>query len=77
MPDTQGLLTRHLSRSEPTVVASFDVNQVLDYADGGRSVLGSRLRAYGDPALVLLAWLTATGPYYLLARPGRTIGGSG
>ncbi|MFN8096825.1 MAG: PAC2 family protein [Dermatophilaceae bacterium] len=71
--NTQGLLTRHLlDASEPTVVASFDVDQVLDYR-GRRPLMvfeENHFASYDDPALVLYRLADRDGtPYYLLAGP--------
>lgn len=68
---TQRLLTEHLLASgESTVVASFDVDQLIDYR-GRRPAMvfdANRWASYDDPALLLyrLADRDST-PYYLLA----------
>ncbi|MGN6414055.1 PAC2 family protein [Flexivirga sp.] len=71
--NTQQLLTAHLLGSlEHTVVASFDVDQLLDYR-GRRPVMTfdrDRFTEYADPALLLYRMTDAEGtPFYLLAGP--------
>ena len=71
--NTQQLLTGHLLGTlEHTVVASFDVDQLLDYR-GRRPVMTfdrDHFTDYADPALLLYRMLDAEGtPFYLLAGP--------
>jgi hypothetical protein len=71
--NTQQLLTAHLLGTlEHTVVASFDVDQLLDYR-GRRPVMTfdrDRFTEYADPSLLLYRMLDAEGtPFYLLAGP--------
>ena len=68
---TQRLLTEHLLASgEATVVASFDVDQLIDYR-GRRPAMvfdANRWASYDDPALLLYRLADRDGtPYYLLA----------
>lgn len=70
---TQRLLVDHLLESgQPQVVASFDVDQLVDYR-GRRPVMvfdATRYSAYDDPALLLYRLTDRDGePYYLLAGP--------
>lgn len=69
----QALLTSHLlAQSEATVVASFDVDQLLDYR-GRRPVMvfeETRFASYEDPALLLYRLTDRDGAtYYLLTGP--------
>jgi len=71
--NTQQLLTAHLLGTlEHTVVASFDVDQLLDYR-GRRPVMTfdrDRFTDYADPALLLYRMIDTEGtPFYLLAGP--------
>lgn len=71
--NTQQLLTAHLLGTlEHTVVASFDVDQLIDYR-GRRPVMTfdrDRFTEYADPSLLLYRMLDAEGtPFYLLAGP--------
>ena len=71
--NTQQLLTAHmLGTLEHTVVASFDVDQLLDYR-GRRPVMTfdrDRFTEYADPSLLLYRTIDAEGtPFYLLAGP--------
>jgi hypothetical protein len=71
--NTQQLLTAHLLGTlEHTVVASFDVDQLLDYR-GRRPVMTfdrDRFTEYADPSLLLYRMTDAEGtPFYLLAGP--------
>ena len=71
--NVQAILTRHLiEASEATVVASFDVDQLLDYR-GRRPVMvfeENHYAEYDDPSLVLYRLADRDGqPYYLLAGP--------
>ncbi|MFC6706120.1 PAC2 family protein [Flexivirga alba] len=71
--NTQQLLTAHmLGTLEHTVVASFDVDQLLDYR-GRRPVMTfdrDRFTEYADPSLLLYRMIDAEGtPFYLLAGP--------
>jgi hypothetical protein len=68
---TQRLLTEHLLASgETTVVASFDVDQLMDYR-GRRPAMvfdANRWASYDDPSLLLYRLADRDGtPYYLLA----------
>jgi hypothetical protein len=70
---TQHLLTEHiLATHDSTVVASFDVDQVLDYR-GRRPVMTfdrDRWSTYADPALLLHRVLDQDGvPFFVLAGP--------
>lgn len=70
---TQRLLTSHLLETlEHTVVASFDVDQLLDYR-GRRPVMTfdkDRWTAYADPSLLLYRVTDADGdPFFLLSGP--------
>ena len=70
---TQRLLTDHLlAGSESTVVASFDVDQLIDYR-GRRPAMvfdTNRWASYDDPCLVLHRLADRDGtPYLLLAGP--------
>jgi hypothetical protein len=70
---TQRLLTEHvLATHESTVVASFDVDQVLDYR-GRRPAMTfdhDRWSSYADPALLLHRVLDQDGvPFFVLAGP--------
>ncbi|MEI2779589.1 MAG: PAC2 family protein [Tetrasphaera sp.] len=69
----QALLTSHLlDHSEATVVASFDVDQVLDYR-GRRPAMvfeETRYASYEDPSLLLYRLTDRDGAtYYLLTGP--------
>lgn len=71
--NTQGLLTHHLlSSADPKVVASFDVDQVLDYR-GRRPLMmfeENRWASYDDPSLLLYRLDDRDGQtYYLLTGP--------
>ncbi|WP_446664214.1 PAC2 family protein [Flexivirga sp. B27] len=71
--NTQQLLTAHLLGAlEHTVVASFDVDQLLDYR-GRRPVMTfdrDRFTDYADPSLLLYRMIDGEGtPFYLLAGP--------
>ncbi len=71
--NTQSLLTRHLlEASEARVVASFDLDQLLDYR-GRRPVMvfeESTWVSYDDPSLMLYHLTDRDGQgYYLLAGP--------
>lgn len=71
--NTQKLMTAHmLGTLEHTVVASFDVDQLLDYR-GRRPMMTfdrDRYSEYDDPALVLYRLVDAEGtPFLLLAGP--------
>ncbi|MCI1261344.1 MAG: PAC2 family protein [Tetrasphaera jenkinsii] len=71
--NVQAILTRHLlEASEATVVASFDVDQLLDFR-GRRPVMvfeENHYAAYDDPSLVLYRLADRDGQaYYLLAGP--------
>lgn len=71
--NTQQLLTAHLLGTlEHTVVASFDIDQLLDYR-GRRPVMTfdrDRFTEYADPSLLLYRMTDAEGtPFYLLAGP--------
>ncbi|GGB17999.1 hypothetical protein GCM10011492_04810 [Flexivirga endophytica] len=71
--NTQQLLTAHLLGTlEHSVVASFDVDQLLDYR-GRRPVMTfdrDRFTEYADPSLLLYRMTDAEGtPFYLLAGP--------
>lgn len=69
--NTQGLLTRHLLGSHlSTVVASFDVDQLLDYRGRRPAMIFDRDRwtAYADPSLLLHRVVDDSGtPFLLLA----------
>ena len=70
---TQEVLTRHLLAAHPsTVVASFDVDQVLDYR-GRRPVMTfdkDRWTGYADPSLLLHRVTDRSGqPFLLLSGP--------
>jgi hypothetical protein len=70
---TQRLLTEHLlATHKSTVVASFDVDQVLDYR-GRRPLMTfdrDRWSSYADPALLLHRVLDQEGvPFFVLAGP--------
>jgi hypothetical protein len=70
---TQRLLTSHLLESlEHTVVASFDVDQLLDYR-GRRPAMTfdkDRWSTYADPSLLLYRVTDADGdPFFLLTGP--------
>ena len=71
--NTQGLLVRHLlEASDARVVASFDVDQLLDYRGRRPSMIFEETRwaGYDDPALILYHLTDRDGTgYYLLAGP--------
>ena len=68
---TQGVLTRHLLGSHPsTVVASFDIDQLLDYRGRRPAMVFDRDRwvSYADPSLLLHRVVDRSGvPFLLLA----------
>lgn len=71
--NTQKLLTAHLLGTlEHTVVASFDVDQLLDYRGRRPAMTFDRdhFSDYADPSMLLYRMVDAQGtPFYLLAGP--------